>query len=243
MTLLILLLLPSAAKAVDYYLVGSWDGNWNSASAYRFVFTGTTGKVAIPASVLSGGTSTVSKYFSILAIESGTNQWRVNPSSTTVVTPGGGAVECSSYYSGNNASLQLNSPNTTGTYTVTMAAVSGDVNTSNVTLTYSSETGTEGGGGTPAGDYYLVGDFNGWNLSSTTYQFQPVYDQPGVYSLYVNSPLNTKGTYATGFVINPAGNTDWNKVIRPTNNGSNYVVNQTDVTTTAGYVTGGYAQW
>ncbi len=96
-----------------------------------------------------------------------------------------------------------------------------------------------------ATDYYLIGDWNSWSLTSTTFKFQPVYDQPGIYSLYVNAPINVQSsTYALRFVINPSDNTaDWSKVIRPTNTGSNYVVNNTDVSATTGYVTGGNAAW
>ncbi|MBM6993158.1 MAG: hypothetical protein I3J02_07840 [Prevotella sp.] len=95
-----------------------------------------------------------------------------------------------------------------------------------------------------ATDYYLVGDWNSWSLTSATFKFQPVYDQPGVYSLYVNAPLNAKTTYALRFVINPSDNTsDWSKVIRPTNSGSDYVVNNTDVSATAGYIMDGTAAW
>ena len=65
--LVMLVTIPSTVNAVDYYLVGSWDGNWNSASSYKFTFTGTTGTVDIAASVLSKGTSDT-RYFSILAI-------------------------------------------------------------------------------------------------------------------------------------------------------------------------------
>lgn len=150
LALVTLLMISVGVQATTYYLVGSWDGKWDSASSYAFTIDGTTGTVDIPASVLSAGSSTT-VYFSILAIESASNQWRVNPQETTLIEAGGASVSCASSNNYNNQSLQLNDPKNTGTYTVTMTAVKDDINASNVSLTYKPAT--------PTVTYYAVTDF------------------------------------------------------------------------------------
>ena len=79
--------------------------------------------------------------------------------------------------------------------------------------------------------YYLIGDWtkNGdnWNIENTNFKMQPVYGQDGVYSIYINAPWNNLSTYAAGFVINPEGNTNLEKCIRPVG-GGNYSVDNTD---------------
>lgn len=101
-----------------------------------------------------------------------------------------------------------------GTKTIKAAVLNGGTLTAfgEQTYTYSDSPNT---------GYYLVGDWNRWTLTNTYFKMQPVYGQEGVYSIYVNAPINMSEGYAVRCVINPAGNTsDWQQCIRPSTSSS-----------------------
>lgn len=99
-------------------------------------------------------------------------------------------------------------------------------------------------GNAKATDYYLVGDWNGWDLKQTNFKLTPVPDRPNVYSIYINTPLNVKNSYAVGFIINTSDNTGagWDQVLRPDATNS-FVVDGRDYADLPALKTGGMANW
>lgn len=229
-------LMPTVMMATDYYVVGNWN---EPETLYKLIISGKSAKVSIPAAVFGKNKPAT---FHVLAIESGTNRWNIKPAAVTAVTLGT-AYDCSSYYNTHATHFTLADVKSTGSYTVTLDfSASNNINNSKLTLTYA-----EGGGGTPTTPadskaYYLVGKWNNWALKSTTYKLQPVFEKENVYSIYINAPLNVYGDYAVNFVINPGGNTDWEKCLRPTQGSGDFVVDNQDFTDQPVYW-GGNKSW
>lgn len=64
-------------------------------------------------------------------------------------------------------------------------------------------------------DYYIFGDWNNWKAKDAKrFKMQPVYGQKGVYSMYINTPVNLKGNgsdkYALKFCVSSGKNIDEN---------------------------------
>ena len=94
-----------------------------------------------------------------------------------------------------------------------------------------------------AEDYYLIGDWNNWDVNDLTFKLQPVYGKDEVYSLYINAPFNVKGTYALRFVIKPGLEaTTLTKCLRPTENSTNLTVKDANYSNLSLY-TGGTGVW
>ena len=105
------------------------------------------------------------------------------------------------------------------------------LNTTNnkVALTDNTFVGTEPETGD---DYYIFGDWNNWKAKDAKrFKMQPVYGQKGVYSMYINTPVNLNGSgsdkYALKFCVSSGKNIDeninadnintdfWSHVFRP----------------------------
>ena len=94
-----------------------------------------------------------------------------------------------------------------GNFKVTLNTIN-----NNVALTDNTFVGTEPETGD---DYYIFGDWNNWEAKDAKrFKMQPVYGQKGVYSMYINTPVNLKSNgsdkYALKFCVSSGKNIDEN---------------------------------
>ena len=125
-----------------------------------------------------------------------------------------------------------------------------------VTLTDNTFIGTEPETGD---DYYIFGDWNNWEAKDAKrFKMQPVYGQKGVYSMYINTPVNLNGNdgdkYALKFCVSSGKNIDenitadntikndfWSHVFRP--NGGSKTIERNNITSGEAAEQSGDACW
>lgn len=195
-----------------------------------------------------GGTETVN--FQLKSEESGTTTYYNMPSATTSINA---ATE---YTAETNVSgsdwtyTRANVPNR-GNFKVTLNTVG-----NKVTLTDNTFIGTEPETGD---DYYIFGDWNNWEAKDAKrFKMQPVYGQKGVYSMYINTPVNLKSNgsdkYALKFCVSSGKNIDdninaaniineafWSNVFRP--NGGTQTIEKDNITSGEAAEQSGDACW
>lgn len=257
----------TSSDAVTYKLVldGFTDGSaWTltkvTAPSVTYTLTygdnkSVTGKVSgnvytfgnIPHTAF-GGTETVK--FQLKSEESGTTTYYNMPDGTKSINA---ATE---YTAETNASgsdwtyTRANVPNR-GNFKVTLNTVG-----NKVTLTDNTFIGTEPETGD---DYYIFGDWNNWKAKDAKrFKMQPVYGQKGVYSMYINTPVNLNGNdgdkYALKFCVSSGKNIDenitadntikndfWSHVFRP--NGGSKTIERNNITSGEAAEQSGDACW
>lgn len=151
-----------------------------------------------------GGTETVN--FQLKSEKSGTTTYYNMPSGTTSITAATEYEAKTSTTGSDWIYTRATAPNR-GNFKVTLNTIN-----NNVALTDNTFVGTEPETGD---DYYIFGDWNNWEAKDAKrFKMQPVYGQKGVYSMYINTPVNLKvngsDKYALKFCVSSGKNIDEN---------------------------------
>lgn len=151
-----------------------------------------------------GGTETVT--FQLKSEKSGTTTYYNMPSGTTSINAATEYTAETSTTGSDWIYTRATVPNR-GNFKVTL-------NTTNnkVALADNTFVGIEPKTGD---DYYIFGDWNNWEAKDAKrFKMQPVYGQKGVYSMYINTPVNLKSNgsdkYALKFCVSSGKNIDEN---------------------------------
>lgn len=195
-----------------------------------------------------GGTETVN--FQLKSEKSGTTTYYNMPSGTTSITAATEYEAKTSTTGSDWIYTRATAPNR-GNFKVTLNTIN-----NNVALTDNTFVGTEPETGD---DYYIFGDWNNWEAKDAKrFKMQPVYGQKGVYSMYINTPVNLKGSgsdkYALKFCVSSGKNIDeninadntikdafWSNVFRP--NGGDKTIERDNITSGEAAEQSGNAGW
>lgn len=220
--------IPSGSNYTIYVKIGNIDGVDYKAENFRVwieptvvapttTYTLTYGDKSVTGTVSGdvctfsnisyaafGGTETVT--FQLKSEKSGTTTYYNMPSGTTSINAATEYTAETSTTGSDWIYTRATVPNR-GNFKVTL-------NTTNnkVALADNTFVGIEPKTGD---DYYIFGDWNNWEAKDAKrFKMQPVYGQKGVYSMYINTPVNLKSNgsdkYALKFCVSSGKNIDEN---------------------------------